>query len=127
MMFLDTIRSHEKLTELLPDSINTSQVISALIADRFEGDRKLALIFFKTEIRRKSGISSASFKNQIDKKSYNLLVPLIYLLTKKNSITKKEKNALLQLISSKGESTEYNYTRYASKFQSRLQKIMRKV
>jgi len=127
MMFLDTIRSHEKLTELLPDTINTSQVISALIADRFEGDRKLALIFFKTEIRRKSGISSASFKNQIDKKSYNLLVPLIYLLTKKNSITKKEKNALLQLISSKGESTEYNYTRYASKFQSRLQKIMRKV
>ncbi|HNS12194.1 MAG TPA: hypothetical protein PKM97_06230 [Bacteroidia bacterium] len=126
MMFLDTLNPKQKTSQLIPDSINISKVITSLIHSNFEGDRMRALNYFKKELNRKCGISSSIFKKQNEKSIFNSLAPFLYVLIMESTINKKEKSALVRLIKSKAEKTEYNYLKNARTFQSRLQKAITK-
>ncbi len=116
LMFLDTMNPGTSLTEDLPDNLSISKSISAHIADAHLGDRMKALHFYEKELKSACGIVASAFKNPDEKHAYLGLLPLIYQRHLRKKFTTKDKQDLRQLIKTKAEPSEYNYTRQLSKF-----------
>jgi hypothetical protein len=125
-LFLDTLRPDSALKDLLPDGLNISQVISGIISDQFKGDRSAAMKFFDKEIRIRSRLARTKFKKQDEKEVYNSILPLLYILCSMNGMNKKDSYLIEQLVKTKAEPKEFNFTQVTRKIQTRLSKALMK-
>ncbi len=110
MMFLDTFEPGTGLKHALPDSLKISEQITQLISGKFQGDRKLAVDHFISEVPKKTGIHAGTFKRKEEKGMYIALLPVLYLLiSSKKNILKEDVKLLSELVRSKAAATEFNY------------------